>query len=362
MEVSNHSWQPKVLPLEGRQIGILFAIIDRGTVKDSFGDRRKVEFLFELYNDLYDFQDGKGKVPLIIDVMYAMTLGTPKQPSYLREALEDMTGKKLPEKIEHLEDYLGCVCELSIIHVKDGDATNARIKRFDTLRPEDAKREYRTYNPMYYLDLRPGKFDPKAFDQVIDWKKKKIMDTPEYKALGLAGAASGATGGRQEDRGRDSGPRRSQDPRDDRDTRGADRGQDRREPLRDDRRDPREDPRGRDDRDQGRGYDDRRDPRDDRGGYDRGRDDRGAGGFNERQGDRYDDRGRQDDRGRGGYDDRGGYDRGNPEDRRRAVDERDGRGRGDDRGRADDLPFDDRGRGGNSHEEYLPPRTRPQGN
>jgi hypothetical protein len=175
---------------------MLVGIIDYGTQTDKFGDRRKVELLFETQEEFHVFNEERGEEPFIIDRKFALTIG---KKSALKEALEGMVGDKIEEDEIDLEEFLEKVCMLTITHEKDGDYVNTIITSYSPLGKSDAKRKFKPHNDPIILDL--DNFDESVWDSgnflLPDWKKEIIMKSPEYKEAAGDRVPKGKAKGKQ---------------------------------------------------------------------------------------------------------------------------------------------------------------------
>lgn len=179
MKVKKNS-TPRVVCPEGTHIVILVGIIDYGTQTDKYGNRRKCELLFETAEETHVFNEERGEEPFIIDRKFSATIG---KKSGLKECLEGLTGTKIEADEINIEDYLGIVGMISVVHAEDGEYTNLEIKSYSPLSKNDAKRKFKPHNELIVLDL--DNFDQSVWDSgnalLPDWKKEKIEKTAEYK-------------------------------------------------------------------------------------------------------------------------------------------------------------------------------------
>lgn len=179
----------RVYPEAGVHIAILTQILDYGVVTDSFGTRRKCEFIFELPESLHVFKEERGAEPLIVDRKFALTIG---KGSALKEAIEGMLGITIEEDEYELETLLGTVCQLQLKLVKSGEYTNVEIASYMQLSKNDQKRikMFKPHGDLKMLDL--DNFDEEVFKSLPDWKQKKIATSVTYKELMEGQAAAPA--------------------------------------------------------------------------------------------------------------------------------------------------------------------------
>lgn len=181
MKVQKKSSQ-RVNPEPGTHIALLTQIIDWGTVTDQYGDKRKIEFVFELPEDLHVFDEEQGEVPLIVTRKFGATLG---RGSEMKKCIEGLLGKSIDEDIDEegnyeLEPLLRTVCQISTNLKKEGQYTNVEIMSYMPL-PKGDKRKFYPHGPSFIFDL--DNFDQATYNEIIDWKREKIAESPEFKAL-----------------------------------------------------------------------------------------------------------------------------------------------------------------------------------
>lgn len=169
---------PRVNPPKGTHIAILTQILDWGTQHDVYGDRRKVELIWELPEELHVFNEERGEEPFIVDRKFALTIS---KKAALKEALEGMTGAEIVDDEIELEQFLETVCQLQINIVKDGEYENVDIQSYMQLGKNDQKRikSFKAVGEVKCLDL--DNFDEAVFNSLPDWKQKLIATSPEYK-------------------------------------------------------------------------------------------------------------------------------------------------------------------------------------
>lgn len=175
----------KVVPPNGTHIALLTQIIDWGTVKDSFGERQKVELVFELPEERHEFKEGEGEQPLIVTRKFANTIS---KNAALKDAIEGIMGITLEDDEYELEDMLGKACQLQIVVKDDGEYKNVEIQSYMQLSKSDAKRKFVAEGETFVFDL--GNFDEATWKLLPEWKQTEIAKSPEYKALNRKVAVS----------------------------------------------------------------------------------------------------------------------------------------------------------------------------
>lgn len=187
MKATKNSSVERVLPPKGNHIAVISQIIDWGTVTDSFGKRRKVEFVSELPEHTHVFNEEVGEQPIIIDRKFSNNLGTTKRPSGLREFIESVTGEEIEGDEYELEDLLGLVYRVQIVITTDGEYKNATQKSYAMASPAE-KKKFKVQGESFVLDL--DNFDQDTYDLLPPWKQGELAKSPEGKELGLKAAAA----------------------------------------------------------------------------------------------------------------------------------------------------------------------------
>lgn len=170
------STSKRINPERGIHVARLVQILDYGTQVDKYAPdgRAKVEFVWELPEDLHVFNEDKGEQPLLVDRKFGNTLG---RGSTMLEAIEGMLGRKW-DKDEELDTLLGTMCQMNIDLVTDGEYENVEIKSLMPLSKDQARKKYPNYTDMFVLDLE--NFNPEHFDSLPQYKKDNIAKSEEY--------------------------------------------------------------------------------------------------------------------------------------------------------------------------------------
>jgi hypothetical protein len=178
----------RVNPAPGIHIARLVQILDYGTQVDSYSPdgRAKVEFVWELPEDLHVFNEDKGEQPLVVDRKFGNTLG---RGSAMLECIEQMLGRKW-DKDEDLDTLLGQMCQMNTAIEQDGEYENVVIKSLMPLGKDQARKKYPEYNEQFVLDL--DNFNQEDYDSLPQYKKDNIAKSPEY-AEAAANAAPPAS-------------------------------------------------------------------------------------------------------------------------------------------------------------------------
>lgn len=182
----------KVLPAPGVHVARLIAILDYGKQVDSYDPdgRDKVEFVWELPEELHVFNEDKGEQPLVVDRKFGNTLG---RGSKLKDAIEGMIGTKIKPDFE-FDSLKYELCQLTLDIEDDGEYKNVIIKSFSPLGKEQLKKKYPHFNDWIMLDLSTNEdetsnFDQESFDALPQWKKDNIAKSPDFKLLEAEGIA-----------------------------------------------------------------------------------------------------------------------------------------------------------------------------
>ena len=115
---------------EGAYPARCYQIIDLGTTMQTGqfpGKKRKVQFIFELPTETYEFEKGEGLKPFYARSIYNLSMN---EKAVLRRDIEAWAGKKMSNEIAGEFDIftlLGRPCIVNITHIEKGDATYANI-------------------------------------------------------------------------------------------------------------------------------------------------------------------------------------------------------------------------------------------
>ena len=115
---------------EGAYPARCYQIIDLGTTMQTGqfpGKKRKVQFIFELPTETYEFEKGEGLKPFYARSIYNLSMN---EKAVLRRDIESWAGKKMSNEIAGNFDIftlLGRPCIVNITHIEKGDATYANI-------------------------------------------------------------------------------------------------------------------------------------------------------------------------------------------------------------------------------------------
>lgn len=174
------STSKRVNPESGVHIARLIQIIDWGSQIDKFsGDegRAKVELVWELPQSLHVFNEDKGEQPLIVSRKYGNTLG---RGSALKKDIESMLGHAIDKEFE-FDGLLGELCQINLSIENDGEYDNVVIQSLMPLGKDLSKKKFPEFNEQFVFDL--DNFNQDLWDQLPEWKQKKIEATPEYAAV-----------------------------------------------------------------------------------------------------------------------------------------------------------------------------------
>jgi hypothetical protein len=114
---------------EGAHIARCIQIIDKGTTFDEkWGNKkRKVQFVFELPNELAVFKEENGEQPFIVKTIFNLNMG---EKSSLRKFIESWAGKKMSDAQAgdfEIFKLLGVPAMLNVAHNGKEDRTYANI-------------------------------------------------------------------------------------------------------------------------------------------------------------------------------------------------------------------------------------------
>jgi hypothetical protein len=165
---------------QGAHIGRCYQIVDLGTMEDKkFGGRkRKVQFLFELPNELEVFDESKGAQPYYVRT--SMTLSMSEKAN-LRKFIESWIGKPMTDREAsnfEIMDLLGMPAMLNITHRVTDGGTFANIMSISPL-PKGITCPAQI-NPSLSYDTTAHNQD--AFSQLPEFVRTQIMESDEYRA------------------------------------------------------------------------------------------------------------------------------------------------------------------------------------
>ena len=175
---SSGNAQKKTAP-QGAHIGRCYQIIDLGTTEDKkFGGRkRKVQFLFELPNELAVFDESKGEQPFYVRT--SMTLSMSEKAN-LRKFIESWIGKSMTDKEAsnfEIMDLLGIPAMLNVAHRTTDAGTFANIMSISPL-PKGIVCPPQI-NPSLAYDTTAHNQD--VFSILPEFVREQIMQSDEYR-------------------------------------------------------------------------------------------------------------------------------------------------------------------------------------
>lgn len=170
----------------GTYAGVCIRVLDIGTQKTTYGDKRQVVIFWEL-NEL--MSDGR---PYLVNHYYNATLGVPDKPSKLREHLVAWRSKEFTSEEEsgfEIANILGKSCQITMAPSVDGKKTNVKgvaalMKGMPALKP--------TVEPFM---LSADNFSKEKFNSLSEYWQKTMLSAPEYQSVlgGVDEVISGPT-------------------------------------------------------------------------------------------------------------------------------------------------------------------------
>jgi hypothetical protein len=165
---------------QGAHIGRCYQIIDLGTTEDKkFGGRkRKVQFLFELPNELATFDDSKGEQPFYVRT--SMTLSMSEKAN-LRKFIESWIGKSMTDREAsnfEIMDLLGTPAMLNVSHRVTDVGTFANIMSISPL-PKGITCPGQI-NPSLAYDTTAH--NQEVFSLLPEFIREQIMQSDEYRS------------------------------------------------------------------------------------------------------------------------------------------------------------------------------------
>jgi hypothetical protein len=166
---------------EGAYPARCYQIIDLGTTMQTGqfpGKKRKVQFIFELPTETYEFEKGEGLKPFYARSIYNLSMN---EKAVLRRDIEAWAGKKMSNEIAGEFDIftlLGRPCIVNITHIEKGDATYANIIGMSPL-PKGMVCPPAFNNALCY---NTEEHDETVFSQLPEFIQDKIKMSDEWIA------------------------------------------------------------------------------------------------------------------------------------------------------------------------------------
>ena len=166
---------------EGAYPARCYQIIDLGTTMQTGqfpGKKRKVQFIFELPTETYEFEKGEGLKPFYARSIYNLSMN---EKAVLRRDIEAWAGKKMSNEIAGEFDIftlLGRPCIVNITHIEKGDATYANIIGMSPL-PKGMVCPPAFNNALCY---NTEEHDEAVFSQLPEFIQDKIKMSDEWIA------------------------------------------------------------------------------------------------------------------------------------------------------------------------------------
>ena len=166
---------------EGAYPARCYQIIDLGTTMQTGqfpGKKRKVQFIFELPTETYEFEKGEGLKPFYARSIYNLSMN---EKAVLRRDIEAWAGKKMTNEIAGEFDIftlLGRPCIVNITHIEKGDATYANIIGMSPL-PKGMVCPPAFNNALCY---NTEEHDEAVFSQLPEFIQDKIKMSDEWIA------------------------------------------------------------------------------------------------------------------------------------------------------------------------------------
>lgn len=170
---------------EGMHVARCYQIIDLGTTEQggSFpGKKRKVQFLFELPNELAVFNEDKGEQPYYVRSIYTLSMN---EKALLRRDISAWLGKKITDaEASKLDIFkmLGKTCMLNVTHVTKGDNSYANIMSITPM-PKGMSCPEPINEAFVYT---PTEHDQETFAKLPQFVQDKIKESDEYIAMSKA--------------------------------------------------------------------------------------------------------------------------------------------------------------------------------
>lgn len=166
---------------EGAYPARCYQIIDLGTtmqVGQFPGKKRKVQFIFELPTELYEFERGDGLKPFYARSIYNLSMN---EKAVLRRDIESWAGKKMTnDQASNFDIFtlLGRTVMVNITHVTKGDSTYANIISMSPM-PKGLVCPKAFNTPLAY---NTEEHDEAVFSQLPDFIQDRIKMSDEWIA------------------------------------------------------------------------------------------------------------------------------------------------------------------------------------
>lgn len=176
---------PKSAPVvqvePGTYIARCFSMVHIGTIEYDWNGQKnksnKVRINFELPNELKVFKEGEGAKPVAIAVEYSLSFG---KKSKLRPELEKWRGKAFTEEEMDNFDITKLVGVPAFITITENEKGYSEITGITKL-PKGTECPSQI-NQSFILDYNEN-WSEEKFNQLPEFIRKKMVETPEYKAL-----------------------------------------------------------------------------------------------------------------------------------------------------------------------------------
>jgi hypothetical protein len=179
-------------PRPGVWQGVCYKVVDIGTQEETYAGESKQQRKFYIFWEIAQLM-GDGR-PFSVSCKFTLSL---HKKSTLRPFLEAWRGKAFSEaELKdgfHLKKLLGAQCLLALVQTDDQKYTNVS----SAIALQEGTSKMPVSNALVYFSLESEEFDPKIFDALPEWLKKKIVTSPEYKVA--TGQTSHASAGADED-------------------------------------------------------------------------------------------------------------------------------------------------------------------
>lgn len=162
----------------GNHLAICYRVVDLGTQKTNFGDKRQMMFSWELCDE----KNSEGE-PHTVNSQWMTITGNEK--GKMRLMLESWRGRPFSEKdfdVFTIESVLGKPCMLNVTH-KINLAKNKEYVEVASIAPvskKDGPTVPPVVNPCVFFSL--DSYDDAVFQALPDYLKRHIVLSPEYES------------------------------------------------------------------------------------------------------------------------------------------------------------------------------------
>ena len=174
----------RILPPEGTHLARLVRILHLGTIQEEYmgemKEMNKVDFMFELVDELHTFKEGDEPKPFVISKELTLSMG---EKANLRKLIEGITGKSMVQGEADgfdIESLLNKPCLITVKY-KTSKAGNERAEittASPLMKGQTAKEPYNAPKLLSFTS-----WDEAYLESLPEFLQDKIMSSKEYKNM-----------------------------------------------------------------------------------------------------------------------------------------------------------------------------------